>query len=99
MSRYCMAYVGPPAISPPLVDAKMREMPYARSLQVTAEPSCHLIPSRMVNDQDLKSALGVPRSVAMSGTSVVPTVGSFDRLYASSDRVVVAPKNARSSPV
>src|SRR4051794_14130229 len=96
MSRYAIAYVGPPVITSV---ANVRDTPYLMSSHLSAEPSCQLNPSLSVNDHDEASAFGVPVSVAMSGTSVVPSAGSGEYLYATSALVRVAPNSARSSTV
>ena len=57
-----MASTASASVGPPLTTsvAKVREMPYATSSQVTGLPSCQRTPSRRVNDQVLRSLLGVP---------------------------------------
>ena len=96
MSRSWIAYVGPPVM---MSVANVREMPYATSAQVTGAPVSQVSPSRRVKAQVLAPSVAVPVSVAMSGTSVVLTLGSVEYLKATRLRVMVALKNARSSPV
>ena len=72
-----MAYVGPPLITSV---ANVRDTPYLTSSHVTEDPSCHVRPSRNVNVHDVASALAVPVSVAMSGTSVFAWSGSGEYL-------------------
>ncbi len=50
-------------------ESSERQMPNATSSAVTGWPSSHVASSRMVNVHSVKSSLGVPRSVARSGTS------------------------------
>ena len=50
--------------------AKVREMPYLTSAQVTGLPSCHLASSRIVNFHVLPPSDMVPVSVARSGVSL-----------------------------
>jgi hypothetical protein len=56
--------------------AKVRDTPYLTSSHVTGEPSCHFMPLRSVNFQSLPPFIGVPVSVAMSGTSVLASLAS-----------------------
>jgi hypothetical protein len=79
--------------------ANVRETPYLTSSQVTSVPSCQVTPSRSVNAHVLPPSEAVPRSVAMSGVIEVPCFGSAEYTYEIRDRIVVPPKNARSSPV
>ena len=46
-------------------------MPKATSSAVTGAPVSHFTPSRSVNFHSVKSAFGVPRSVARSGTRII----------------------------
>ena len=54
-------------------------MAYATSSAFTSVPSSYLRPSLSVNVHSVLSSLGVPRSVAMSGTS---SISPFSGLYA-----------------
>ena len=45
-------------------------MPNLTSSAVTGVPSSYFTPSRIVNVHSVKSSLGVPRSVARSGTRI-----------------------------
>ena len=49
-------------------ESSERQMPNATSSAVTGLPSSHVASSRMVKVHSVKSSLGVPRSVARSGT-------------------------------
>ena len=62
-------------------------------------PSSHVMPSFNVNFHVLPPLDAVPVSVAMSGTSDVPSLLSGDNWYVVSERMIVAPRKARSSPV
>ena len=65
-----------------------RWMPQATSSAVTGLPSSHFASSRIVKVHSVKSSLGVPRSVARSGTrSGWP---SSSRAYCVSERWVSA---------
>ena len=96
MSSIEIAYVGPPVM---MSVAKVRETPYLMSAQVIGSPVSNVAPSRIVNAQVLPPLVAVPVSVARSGTMDVPSVASFENLYAVSVRKIVPEKNARSSPV
>ena len=74
-----IAYDGPPVMTSV---AKVREVPYFTSAQVTGEPSWKVAPSRMVKAHVFAPLLDVPVSVARSGTMLVPSVGSAENLYA-----------------
>ena len=49
-------------------ESSERQMPKATSSAVTGLPSSHVASSRIVKVHSVKSSLGVPRSVARSGT-------------------------------
>ncbi len=66
-----------------------RWMPHATSSAVTGLPSSHVASSRIVNFHSVKSSLGVPRSVARSGTRTISPVFA-SRAYCVSDRLVSA---------
>ena len=61
-------------------------MAYATSSALTGVPSSYFRPSRSVKVHSVLSSLGVPRSVAMSGTSSMSLVsGSY--AYCVSERI------------
>ena len=66
-----------------------RQMPNATSSAVTGWPFSHVASSRMVKVHSVKSSLGVPRSVARSGTRIISPVSS-SRMYWVSERLVSA---------
>ena len=60
--------------------ANVRETPYLTSSQVIGSPVWKVTPSRRVKAQVLPPSVAVPRSVARSGVSEVPSTGSAENL-------------------
>src|SRR6476659_7374918 len=79
--------------------ANERDMPYLKSSQVIALPSCHFTPSLIVNFHSEESALGVPVSVARSATGVLASSGLVDVGNVTRLRYTVRPKLERSRPM
>ena len=69
------------------VCAKVRETPYLTSAQVIGEPSSNLEPSFSVKAQVLPPSVGLPVSVARSGTTLPAATPSLLFAYAVSVRV------------
>ena len=73
-----------------------RVMPKATSLAVTVLPFSNFTPGRIVNCHLVKVELGLPRSVARSGTRIIRLVaGSY--LYCVSERVTRSVRIASAS--